>query len=574
MANVELSSLYPPIVETYMPAFVGEQAIIKFKLSPYSDNTLYNFNLTQIVVLNQKTNQTMLNLAKYPNEIKIGVAIKTNDEYSIVINSSDLKSNKFELNTYYKVQIRLTSVNAPSMTGSSPSSSWLNDNIDSFSEWSTVCLIRAISAPSLNILNISKDTLQVPNITGQLEFADKEETEGIDCYRIVLRATSQAISTLGQRVIVEDSNFIYPNTTFENRKISYNFKVNPNDLKTPTVEIYVATRNGYILQQSYNIELSGAGSAAPAEIKSLSIDEENAMVSISLGFNSSTPRPDDLKVSKIIIKRTSSKANFVQWEDIYTYAFANWADAFDGYTFRWLDKTIDGGVWYQYGIQEEYTDGTRSAINIYNKDNPILVSFEHIYLIGDHGTQLKIKYDGTIGSYKKVLQESQVQTLGNKYPFIMRNGNVDYKQFSISGLITALSDENVVQWTHNHPGKGSLQTIEKGNLFTSPTSVYGDSEDLYSKYNKENNVTPYKDIIYEREFREKVIAFLTDGKPKLLKTMTEGNAIVQIMNVNLTPNQQLGRMIYSFSCDAYEVMDNTPENYEKYEIPDTLVQIS
>jgi hypothetical protein len=31
--------------------------------------------------------------------------------------------------------------------------------------------------------------------------------------------------------------------------------------------------------------------------------------------------------------------------------------------------------------------------------------------------------------------------LGSKYPFIFRNGNVNYKEFPISGLLSYLMDE-------------------------------------------------------------------------------------------------------------------------------------
>jgi len=41
----------------------------------------------------------------------------------------------------------------------------------------------------------------------------------------------------------------------------------------------------------------------------------------------------------------------------------------------------------------------------------------------------------------------------------------------------------------------------------------------------------------ERKFREKVEEFLNDGKPKLYKSPTEGNIIVGITNVSMTPNQ-------------------------------------
>ena len=42
----------------------------------------------------------------------------------------------------------------------------------------------------------------------------------------------------------------------------------------------------------------------------------------------------------------------------------------------------------------------------------------------------------------KLLLESKVDTIGSKHPFIFRNGNVGYKEFPISGLISYLSDEN------------------------------------------------------------------------------------------------------------------------------------
>ena len=34
-----------------------------------------------------------------------------------------------------------------------------------------------------------------------------------------------------------------------------------------------------------------------------------------------------------------------------------------------------------------------------------------------------------------------METMGSKYPFMFKNGNVSYKDFPISGLISYLSDE-------------------------------------------------------------------------------------------------------------------------------------
>jgi len=57
---------------------------------------------------------------------------------------------------------------------------------------------------------------------------------------------------------------------------------------------------------------------------------------------------------------------------------------------------------------------------------------------------------------------------------------------------------------------------------------------------------------------------LQDGKPKLFKSPTEGNIIVRLMDINCTPNQTLGRMIYSFNSNAIELNDPTMANYLKY----------
>jgi hypothetical protein len=50
-----------------------------------------------------------------------------------------------------------------------------------------------------------------------------------------------------------------------------------------------------------------------------------------------------------------------------------------------------------------------------------------------------------------------------------------------------------------------------------------------------------------------VLDWLTDGKPKLFRSATEGNYLVRLTNVSLTPNETLGRMIHTFNATASEV---------------------
>jgi hypothetical protein len=62
--------------------------------------------------------------------------------------------------------------------------------------------------------------------------------------------------------------------------------------------------------------------------------------------------------------------------------------------------------------------------------------------LSDGERQLKIKFNPKVTSFKNTLLESKMDTLGGKYPFFFRNGNVSYKEFPISGLISMQMDEN------------------------------------------------------------------------------------------------------------------------------------
>jgi hypothetical protein len=57
-----------------------------------------------------------------------------------------------------------------------------------------------------------------------------------------------------------------------------------------------------------------------------------------------------------------------------------------------------------------------------------------------------------------------------------------------------------------------------------------------------------------------VLGWLNNGKPKMFRSPTEGNYIVRLMNVNMTPNDTVGRMLHNFSCNAYEISECTFDN--------------
>lgn len=174
-----------------------------------------------------------------------------------------------------------------------------------------------------------------------------------------------------------------------------------------------------------------------------------------------------------------------------------------------------------------------------------MVAAEDIFL-SSNNKQLRIRFDPQVSSVSIKTSETLIETLGSQYPFIRRNAKTYYRTFSLSGTITALMDA-------------------RNNLFkASEEEIYGEVFDLYQTYKDDNNVSPLRNYIYEKDFRERVMKFLYANDVKLLRSLTEGNVLVRLMNVSLSPNNSLGRLIYTFSCTAYEIDEANFESYNKY----------
>jgi hypothetical protein len=226
--------------------------------------------------------------------------------------------------------------------------------------------------------------------------------------------------------------------------------------------------------------------------------------------------------ANIMLRRTDSKSNYEKWED---YKIFNVLDEKMDIYFK--DLIIENGLKYQYGIQIIQNDKYRASLI---KSEPILAEYEYTYLVGED-RQLKIKFNSTINSFKRNLQESKTDTIGSKYPFILRNGNINYFTFPVNGMISYHADE-------------AEMFCKKASLVIS---------DAY-EFNTHTNLTN-DNIVFEREFRKQVEEFLTDGEYKYFKSPTEGVFLIALMGVSLTPEKTLGRMIYSFAATAHEVDD-------------------
>ena len=203
-------------------------------------------------------------------------------------------------------------------------------------------------------------------------------------------------------------------------------------------------------------------------------------------------------------------------------------------------------IFFETGENPLYYNGqlkqwiiTKQKINNETYKNlPFGVDYEDMYL-QDISKTLCVKFNPKVSFFKTTLQESKQDSIGGKYPFFYRNGNLGYKEFSINGLISYHMDENEEFMTQEQLGLSAA----------APT----------------HNLTGYN-IVAERKFRNAVLDWLNNGEVKLFKSPTEGMYLVRLMNISLSPEDKLGRMIYSFSATAYEVDEINYETLLKHKL--------
>ena len=543
------TNLYPPMVDTYMPAFLIEEGKsetknicrVYFSLSLYnSDSDIAN---VQVTVTDQDTNISVLDTTKYPTGIMLtslqtDLSKASNDRFFIDIMPSDIQGGAFKINKYYKVQLRFTSKEASPVNLTVPQAIdyWLNtkSNLSAFSEWSTVCLVRGISVPYLNIVGLDKNadetvlTSTLIDIIGRITFEDSAETDYLKSYQIKIYNSEDSL--------VIDSGLIYTDSYRAINEINYAINQSLKDGDIYTLSITITTYNLYTETNEFVFTILENGIEKIEGTITAIPEEENGRIGIRIVGNSM-----ETFLGNITIRRASSKDDFSIWEDVTTFTLkeGSYLDTL------WYDYTVESGVWYKYGMQKRDSIGTRGVITAIK--DPVMIMFEDMFLNAE-GIQLKLKYNPNVSSMKRVVMDSKTDTIGSKYPFVKRNAYTDYRQFPISGLITHFMDDN--------------------NIFTSKEKIFKKSLDLYEDYNWDNRITDYNDYVLEREFRDKVSDFLHKHNVKLFRSLTEGNVLVKLMDINFTPEQGLGRYVYSFTCTATEINDCTLENISMYGIQD------
>ena len=494
---------YSPIVNSSISAFPADTDKIKFYFEypkMMTDSDIRGARI-QYTIVNQINNISMLQ-TKSIEEITREEIVYENNKSFFYINKSKLKGGSWVPGTIYKVQVRFIDAIGPS-------------------EWSTICYLKATGNKSditVKILDVENDGFAVfidsPVFYGQYKAAAADPSELQTKYRFTLidYLTTEIIEDTGWLSHQDIKDSYSPSQTLENFKRYYlNYSIETKNGYTETVQTnFICTLD---LIEAPEIFF---GENRDGHLKN---NYEEGYIQVILSS-------DKVYSNNLLLRRTDSKSDFSIWED---YKIFNVWDEKVNIDFK--DYLIEHGVTYKYSIQVISKEGYRGvSVN----SNSVQANYEHMFLVGD-GRQLKLKFNPKISSWKRNLQEAKIDTIGSKYPFIARNGMIDYFTFPINGLISYHVDEE--------------------ELFCSKNSLCV-SNQITADNAYQVNLTD-DNIVLEREFRNQVEEFLTNGNYKYFKSPTEGIKLINLMGVSLQPEETLGRMIYSFSATAHEMGDSS-----------------
>ena len=275
-------------------------------------------------------------------------------------------------------------------------------------------------------------------------------------------------------------------------------------------------------------------------LKSLTYEYvESHFIDLSKEYVIGTSEHEQKYFGSYLLSRASDEDNYTTWFNIARFRMDDQIPS----DFFIRDVTIEHGRKYKYALQQYNIWGLSSARLI---SDIFEASFEDIFLF-DGERSLRVRYNPAVDTFKTTILEQKTDTIGGRYPFITRNGATYYKEFPLGGLLA--------------------QEIDDMHYFVDPH--YGDAhrhatsdKDDKTPDNAFLNYHDFSDtaIALERNFKLKVLEWLNDGKPKLFKSPYEGNYIIRLMNVSLTPVKELGRMLHSFTSQAYEIAECTYDN--------------
>lgn len=519
-----MAKLYPPHLEGKLPAFQGTTIVVPFSMNQAVGPTavsgfhiqIRTINKDTIIYEGSATNFDKSSGAPLNSSTNFG---RTNSNCFASFNIADAVS-QFKVGQFYRIQLAYEDDNG------NPNS------IPDIGYYSSVGIAKYTAVPKVFIEGMTTAATNKHLYTYSCRYEQTDATEKLYSSYLVMR-NNEGEEVYNSGVIKHSfGNDTLPHIAHETFLIPFDIEFGKiyrlcwyvttvNDLVTRTEEYRIMmTNNG-------GVEFEGVTDLVVRAISNYSRGTVDVM------FIHKNPSILTLK-GMYRISRSVYQEPY-EWQFISTLFCTN--NLISDICIP--DYTVEQGKTYIYCIQQ-YNNSEPPLVSNRSVSAPVTVDFEDFYLI-DADRQLKIRYNPKISSMKNTVVETKMNTIGSKYPYYVRSGVVDYKEFSLSGLVTYHmdDDEDFIKWT------------DLG--FKQRTFVRSNSNGILNEEEMPSFSLTSKNILAERLFKLEVLDWLNNGKPKILKSPTEGNYLVILSGVSMTPNETLGRMLHTFSCQAAEI---------------------
>lgn len=508
------TKLYPPYIEGTLAPFTINSA---------GGNIQVPLILNRAVSMDEVSQYRIKIKNIYSNAYIYTNTVINNHTTTPTFDITAVDSALFKPGQFYKVQVACIDEN----------------NIEGY--YSTVGVIKCTNSAQIGInIDNSQYTYSYMGY-----YANADSTEKPYYYKFsLLDANGVILETSGDQIhLSENSNntIHYDNYTFHYDLLSTANYIIKYDVTT--INGLQMTTSASIIQTTPLVNLKGKLYTV--------MNFENGYVNVILDTQGSNYNGNYVLVRA---EKNIETEEYKIWNPMLKICFDN--ESQGGLLFK--DFTVEQGKFYKYGLYKESAAGLRSARLETLQDT--IPDFEDMFLY-DGERQLKIKFNPQVSSFKINILENKTETIGGKYPFFFRNGRVEYKEFPIAGLLSYHTDEEALFCTDSFLGLN--QDFEQR---------VGTAANTFKNLKLRTvNLVDYN-FTAERKFKLSVLDWLNDGKPKLFRSPTEGNYLVRLMNTSLSPEQQLSRLLHSFSTTAYEIgpadyLTLSSDDYQIIQVP-------
>lgn len=254
-------------------------------------------------------------------------------------------------------------------------------------------------------------------------------------------------------------------------------------------------------------------------------------------------------ISEIAVLRSVLGEGLLKWQEVTRIKASTMQEAV------LYDYFVENGNYYRYALQPILANGVKGAITTFYD---VVTTFEGFWLLGEEDKQFSFIYDGKIGTMDRVKPRDYIETIAGQFPYSVRSSELDYYKFQFSGKLTYHQDVHNLLTAQNYTTAISPDpTIPIGKV----ELKYGDE----MKLNMKNDLEEMQDgMVMQRAWRNKILDWLSDGKLKILKSEAQGNLLVEISDIKVTPVESLYGLVADFECQMTQMGYVTEETLQRY----------